>query len=455
MAKRLLSLLISGILLATVTPAFANLPQQVAGQKLPSLSPVLERSMPAVVNIYGKGRVQRHLDPFARPPEERGIDEDDNPRGKPIRAVGSGVIVDAQNGYIITNAHVITQVKTITVTLNDGRKFDADVVGKDVQSDLAVLQIKASGLKAIPFADSSQLNVGDFVVAIGSPFGLNQSVTSGIISALQRTDIGIEGYENFIQTDAPINPGNSGGALVNLKGELVGINTAILASGGGSIGIGFAIPSNMAKNVMHQLVKYGELKRGVAGIMIQSMTPELAQAFKEPNAKGAIITQVSPNSPAQAAGLRPGDVIQSVNGETIKTAGQVKNTIGLLRAGSTMDLKVLRDGKTVALKLTTVESKQYKVSSIAKNPFLYGMILKDFDAEVPNYGEVKGVQVLKSEDNTPAGRAGLRQGDIIMSVDRHPVTNMKQLETLTHKKSPEVLLSVFRGNGAIYVVVKK
>ncbi len=445
--------------------ALAALPPAVNGQTLPSLSPMLKRVMPSVVNISSQGQTVTAQNPFNEPPSSRGKGKDGDNSGddaggsgyvKKFQSFGSGVIVDAEHGFIITNAHVISQAQTITITLNDGRRYRAGIKGVDLASDIAVLQIKAPNLQAITFSDASKLEVGDFVVAIGSPFGLNQTVTSGIVSALQRDDLQIEGYEDFIQTDASINPGNSGGALVNLQGQLVGMNTAILAPSGGNVGIGFAIPVDMIKNVMDQLIQYGRIGRGIAGVMIQSLTPELAKAFHvDGNLKGAIVTSVSPNSPAAAAGLRAGDIIEKINSQEVQRAGQVKNTIGLVRSGSEINLLVLRDGKTQNFKLLTADPNAYKKQNEISNPFLFGVIMRNFDAEVPNFGHVQGIQVLNASDNSPAWQAGLRTGDVIVSSNLKPVHDIDQLKGSIDNKQSELLLNILRGNGAAFFVIKR
>jgi len=428
----------------------------------PSLSPMLKQVMPSVVNIFAQGQIVAPQNPFNEPAASRGKEDGDsneddgNGYVKKFETFGSGVIVDANNGYIITNAHVIAQARSITVTLNDGRRYHAGVRGVDLASDIAVLQIKAPHLNTIPFGDSNQLEVGDFVVAIGSPFGLNQTVTSGIVSALQRDDLQIEGYEDFIQTDAPINPGNSGGALVNLKGEFVGMNTAILAPNGGNVGIGFAIPADMVKNVMTQLIEYGTIGRGIAGFMIQTLTPELAKAFNvDPNLKGAVVTSVRPSSPADAAGLKPGDIIEKINGQMVERAGQVKNTIGLVRAGSEIHLSLLRNNQSTQVSLKTASPAAYKKQSESSNPFLYGVVMRNFDAEVPNFGHVQGVQILNATDSSPAWQAGLRTGDVIVSANMKPVHNMEQLKTAVNDKQSDLLINILRGSGSAFFVVSR
>jgi Do/DeqQ family serine protease len=344
MMHRLLSLvLLLGLALPVEAPAAAI---ELSGQ-VPSLAPVLKEVTPGVVNIGVRTRVREVDNPLLSDPFfRRFFNIPDPQRQRETQATGSGVIVDAAHGYILTNNHVIENGDTIEVTTKDNRRFRARLVGRDPDTDIAVLKVDVQGLRALPFGDSDKLEVGDFVLAIGNPFGLGQTVTSGIVSALGRSGLGIEGYEDFIQTDASINPGNSGGALVNLRGELIGINTAILAPGGGNIGIGFAVPINMARRVMEQLVRYGEVKRGRIGIAIQELTPELAQAMGTRRTEGAVIAKVEPRSSADRAGLKAGDLVLAVNGTPIRSATQLRNAIGLARVGDQIDVRIERRGET-------------------------------------------------------------------------------------------------------------
>lgn len=336
--------------------ALAKLPAVVNGQVLPSLADMLERVTPAVVNISTKGStsttdvndpVYRHFFGKTLPAKQ-----------KKIIGTGSGIIVDAEYGYIVTNAHVIEGAEKIIVTLTDKRQFYATFVGKDLKADVAVIRIQPNDLVEMKIANSKKSRVGDFVVAIGNPYGLGQSVSSGIVSALGRTGLGIEDYEDFIQTDAPINPGNSGGALVNLRGELIGINTAILGGrGGGSVGIGFAIPSDMIVNITDQLIENGQVERGQLGIEIQDLRPALVQEFKLPNGQGALISSVVVNSPAEKAGIQEGDVVTRLNGSIVTSSSNLKSLIGNLRMGSKVDLEYIRDGK---LKKSSTQIGQVK-----------------------------------------------------------------------------------------------
>ena len=436
----------------------AGLPPKVNDQALPSLSKVVQPVMATVVNIEAKN--SNDFTPKMDASEDQGNSDNGNASPSPKRGekgfnIGSGVIIDAAKGYVITNAHLVNKNNSFTVTLSDGRRFKAHLVGKDAASDIAVLQIKANNLVALPLANSNTLKVGDFVIAIGNPYGLDQTVTSGIVSALRRSDLGIEGYEDFIQTDASINPGNSGGALINLKGELVGINTAILAPNGGNIGIGFAIPSDMAHSVAEQIIKYGKVDRGIVGIMMQTLTPELATAFHDDMAKGAIITLVNPLSPADKAGLKLGDVITAVNGVKVESASQVKNSIGLMRSGSHVSLSILRNGKPMTITLISANPGAYQNQVANQNPFLFGTMLQNYDAIVPSYGHVKGVQILDLDENTPAWQAGLRPGDIILSVGNNPIQSTDELAKYSQTKDKTLLVSVLRDTGAGFFLLKR
>ena len=345
------------IVAAAAMPALAGIPPAVGGTPLPSLAPMIKRVSPAVVNIATRGTIHERGpsnplfdDPFFR--RFFDVPPDSVPQERSFQSAGSGVIFDAKRGYIVTNAHVVENASEITVTLQDGRDLKAEVVGSDEPSDVAVLKIRADGLAQIPLGDSAKAEVGDFVVAIGNPFGLQHTVTSGIISGLSRTGINPDGYENFIQTDASINPGNSGGALVNLRGELIGINTAILSRSGGNIGIGFAIPVNMAHNVMEQLIRYGSIERGQLGVSMYTVTPEIAHSLGLAGPVGALVSQVLPGSAADKAGVRTGDVITAVNDQPVKSNTDLRNAIGLMRVGQPVEIGLMRDGKP--LKVTAV-----------------------------------------------------------------------------------------------------
>jgi Do/DeqQ family serine protease len=343
------------------TLAAAGVPPAVGDTPLPSLAPMIRKVSPAVVNVATRGTVRDSgpQNPLLQDPFFRRF-FDPTPGGKPrerlFMSAGSGVIFDARQGYIVTNAHVVENASEITVTLQDGRDLKATLVGSDQPSDVAVLKVSGAGLSQMPLGDSSRLEVGDFVVAIGNPFGLQHTVTSGIVSGLSRTGINPDGYEDFIQTDASINPGNSGGALVNLRGELIGINAEILSSNGGNIGIGFAIPVNMVRSVMEQLVKYGAVRRGQLGVSMYTVTPDIAHSLGLANASGALVSRVVEGSPADKAGVRVGDVITSVNGQPVRSNSELRNAIGLATVGDRIDIGLLREGKplTVMAVIATV-----------------------------------------------------------------------------------------------------
>jgi len=321
----------------------AALPLALDGQQLPSLAPMLKETTPAVVNIATTG-ARTVQNPLAQDPFFRRFFDVPQQTQRRTQSLGSGVIVDAEKGLILTNQHVIKHARQITVTLTDGRETSAQLIGADQKADLAVIKIDASNLTAVQWFDSESLEVGDFVVAIGNPFGLGQTVTSGIVSAMGRSGLGIEEYEDFIQTDASINPGNSGGALVNLRGELVGINTAIIGPAGGNVGIGFAIPANMAKQMMNQLVAYGEVRRGSLGIAVQTLSPDLADALGAKSRRGVVVSRVLRGSPAEAAGIVPGDVVLSLDKRAVREAKSLINLIGLKLVGNTVQLEIDRGG---------------------------------------------------------------------------------------------------------------
>jgi serine protease Do len=330
--------LVGAVIIAT--PAPGQIPSLRAGGAVPTLAPLVREVTPAVVNIAVHGRI-RQDNPLYRDPLFREFFDVPKQLEKEINATGSGVIVDAQKGYVLTNNHVVEQVASVQIKTKDGRPFSAKVIGRDPATDIAVLRIQSpSGLKAIAFGDSDALEVGDFVLAIGNPFGLGQTVTSGLVSALGRTGLGKQGYEDFIQTDAAINPGNSGGALVNLRGELIGINSAIISPAGGNVGIGFAIPVNMARRVMEQIIEKGRVERGRIGISLRELNPSTDGGRSE----GARIAEVSPGSPAEVAGLRKGDIVLRADDRPIHSAAQLRNRIGLARIGEQVRLTVERSG---------------------------------------------------------------------------------------------------------------
>lgn len=438
-------------LFALITLMLINITASAATTSIDSsLAPMLKNVLPAVVNI----RAQLKMTDAALMREmlkRRGnLQPSEN-----YSSVASGVIINAKNGYILTNAHVVDEAEVITIALSDGRHFRAKLIGMDKPSDVAVLKINAKNLTAMKLGNSSDLNVGDYVAAIGNPFGLNQTVTSGIISALGRTTLGIEGFENFIQTDAPINPGNSGGALINMNGELIGINTAILAPDRGSIGIGFAIPVNMAIRVMQQILEYGDVKRGVLGIGTQNITPDMANAFGLKNSDGAVVTQVIPGSPAQQGGLMVGDIIKAINNETTKTANDVVNTIGFLRVDSRIKVSILRQTKPLTISVTLTDPKARKEQLADADPFLFGLAMKDFSLDSPIHGNVNGVLVVSVDPESKAWQYELRPGDVITQANGKRVANIDELKNEVKKTGNALLLNVLRGEGAIFIVINK
>jgi serine protease Do/serine protease DegQ len=431
------------------------LPAQVEGQALPSLAPVIKRVSPAVVNIGVRGTVQAPRHPFFDDPNFRrffGMPPGGTPREREFRSAGSGVIVDSAAGYIVTNAHVVESATDITVTLVDDRELKATVVGADKGSDVAVIKITEGKLPAdINFADSSKLEVGDFVVAIGNPFGLQHTVTSGIVSGTGRSGINPEGFEDFIQTDAAINPGNSGGALVNLRGELVGINTAILSQSGGNMGIGFAIPSNMVTSVMQQLIEFGEVRRGVLGVSILSLNADFRKSLGlGDDVQGALVSQVVEDSAAAAAGIQAGDVITSVNGQDVKSASDLRNRIGMLRVGDRVSLALIREGKPRTVTATVGKQSEIEAEAAELHPSLAGADLADAPAEQVPGG---GVQVRAVEAGSPAARIGLRANDVIVIVDRSRISNLGQFREAIKDRS-SFLLQIRRGQQMVLLPVR-
>jgi len=405
---------------------FAGLPTQVDGQPLPSLAPMLEKATPAVVNIATRTHIRVQENPLLNDPFFRFFFRDfpsPRMRKREEQSLGSGVVVDTNKGYVITNYHVIDKADEITVTLRDGRKFEAKLIGGDSETDVALVQIKADKLTALPLANSDELRVGDFVVAIGNPFGLGQTVTSGIVSALGRSGLGIEGYEDFIQTDASINPGNSGGALVNLRGELVGINTAILAPSGGNVGIGFAIPTNMTSKIVKHLVDFGEVRRGSLGIHVQDLTPDLAVAFSLEGKKGAVVVEVDEDSPADKAGLKTSDVVIAINGESVENSMDARNRVGLLRIGEKVDIKILRQGEEKTLQ-----------AEVAKDTIDGDEISRYFKGtELKNSKD--GIEVRSIKKDSMAWKFGFRKGDTIIGVNRMQVHSIEDLKERVNRRT--------------------
>ncbi len=451
------------------TSAQASIPSGMLSGDNPSLAPMLDKTLPAVVNVVvtGKATPQRNNplfnDPFFRQFFNAPQQQQQQPRMDHPTATGSGVIIDANKGYLVTNYHVVHDAEKIEVRLNDNRQFDATVVGTDPETDLAVIQIKADDLTALQMANSDQLRVGDFVVAVGNPFGLRQTVTSGIVSGLGRhigTPRGGEGsrYQNFIQTDASINPGNSGGALLNLQGQLVGINSEILSQSGGNIGIGFAIPSNLVQSVANQLIENGEVKRGMLGVVGQNLTPELAKAFDLKIEEGVVIAQVMPDSPAEKAGVRERDVVTAINGKSIENFSDLQNAIGLRSPGDKITISLVRDGKKREMTATLGNAAKMagggESGSANLAQGLQGATFGPVSEDNPLAGEVTGVQVNNVERASPAARAGLRPGDVITSVNRQNVKNMADLQKLAGANQQQLLLHVRRGRGALFLLIE-
>ncbi|ABP59388.1 peptidase Do, Serine peptidase, MEROPS family S01B [Enterobacter sp. 638] len=466
-----------GLALSPLSASAAETASSVTtAQQMPSLAPMLEKVMPSVVSINVEGsttvntpRMPRNFQQFfgdnspfcqdgspfqSSPFCQGGGAGDDTPGGngggqqQKFMALGSGVIIDAAKGYVVTNNHVVDNASTIKVQLSDGRKFDAKVVGKDPRSDIALIQIQdPKNLTAIKLADSDALRVGDYTVAIGNPFGLGETVTSGIVSALGRSGLNAENYENFIQTDAAINRGNSGGALVNLNGELIGINTAILAPDGGNIGIGFAIPSNMVKNLTSQMVEFGQVKRGELGILGTELNSELAKAMKVDAQRGAFVSQVMPNSSAAKAGIKAGDVITTLNGKPISSFAALRAEVGSMPVGSKVTLGLLRDGKPVSVNLELQQSSQTQVDSSSIFSGIEG-------ADMSNKGADKGVVVSEVKANSPAARIGLKKGDVIIGANQQPVKNIAELRKILDSKPNVLALNIQRGDTTLYLLMQ-
>ncbi|WP_060983028.1 Do family serine endopeptidase [Vibrio splendidus] len=451
MKKPLLALSVLTLSLSSIiTPiqATAALPLSVGNEQLPSLAPMLEQVTPAVVSIAVEGKqVQRQQIPeqfqFFFGPEQT--------RERPFRGLGSGVIIDAKKGHIVTNYHVINGADDIKVKLHDGREYDAELIGGDQMSDIALLKLEeAKNLTQIKVADSDKLRVGDFSVAIGNPFGLGQTVTSGIVSALGRSGLNLENFENFIQTDAAINSGNSGGALVNLNGELIGINTAILGPNGGNVGIGFAIPSNMMTNLTEQILDFGEVKRGMLGVQGGEVTSELAEALGYESSKGAFVSQIVPDSAADKAGLKAGDIIVSINGKRIDTFSELRAKVATLGAGKQIELGVVRDGKSKTFDVTLGESTNNKTQAEKLHEGLAGAELTN----TTDSDSTTGVKVSSVAQGSPAEAYQLLKDDIIIGVNRQTVKNLAEFREILEKQPGVLALNIQRGDRTIYLVIR-
>ena len=422
-----------------------------ANQSVPTLAPLMREVTPAVVNIAVKSRAPVEQNPlFQDPFLRRFFDLPNQPREPQSQSVGSGVIVDARKGYVLTNHHVIANATEVTITLKDSRQLPAKVVGTDSETDIALLQVKPESLTQIPLGDSDKLEVGDYVVAFGNPFGLGQTVTLGIVSALGRSGLGIEGYEDFIQTDASINPGNSGGALVTLRGELIGINTAIIGPSGGNVGIGFAVPINMARAIMEQLAQFGEVRRGRIGVSVQDLTADVAQAMKLDRSAGALVTRVEPGSPADKGGLKARDVVTAIGGRPVKSGADLRLRIGLLRVGDKVDLSVLREGQTRSLSVTVGQREPQRAEAGDAVPRLAGATFSSEDQG----GRARGILVSSVEQSSAAWSAGLRPGDLIVAVNRQPVANVDGFLRLARGVRGPLALNLVRGEARMVLVVQ-
>ncbi len=449
MRNKFCGLLVSLVLLGFNPLANGALPASVDGQAIPTLAPLVEKVSPAVVNIAVMGQAGP-THPLCKDPF---FSQFPQCQDREFRGGGSGVIVDAGKGYILTNHHVVDRADRIRITLLDKRTMEATVLGTDPLSDIAVLKVDPKDLHELPIADSSAARVGDFVVAIGNPFGLQHTVTSGIVSALGRSGLNAENYEDFIQTDAAINLGNSGGALINLKGELLGINSAIISNSGGSVGIGFAIPSNMARNVMTQILEHGEVRRGLLGVSVQSIDPELAENLGLATTDGALVSQVMPDSAAERAGIEPGDVVLSVDGETIADAASLRLRVGMHGAGEPVKIVLMRDGKKMTVTAKLGEAAAGPVSALDIHPGLEGARFQTVDTSSRDYDGVPGVLVSEVEQGSPAFANGLRSNDLILRVNRQRIGTTEELADAAREAS-SLLLQLRRGERGIVLVVR-
>ena len=458
MKKSLFTSLVLGFgVLSAPIMAEANMPTSVDGQTLPSLAPMLEKVRPAVVSIAVEGKTQDDPRTARQIPEEFefffGPDMfgDRNSGPRQFKGEGSGVIINANKGYVVTNNHVIDNADKITVKLDDGREFKAKLVGADPLSDVALIQVEnPKDLVEIKFADSDKLRVGDFTVAIGNPFGLGQTVTSGIVSALGRSTGSLdEGFESYIQTDAAVNRGNSGGPLINLQGELIGINTAILSPSGGNAGIAFAIPSNMAHNLVQQIIEFGEIKRGLLGIKGGELNADLAKEFGLKAQQGAFVSEVMNDSAASKAGLKAGDVITALNGQKIRSFAELRAKVATTGSGKEIELTYLRDGKESTVKATLQSDEQTKTTAKELLPALNGAEFANVDSK-----GVKGVEITKVEKGSVAESRGFRKGDVIVGVNRRSVESIGELRKILESKPSAIALNILREGSNFYVIIQ-
>jgi serine protease Do/serine protease DegQ len=453
MHLRIIVSLLAVLLMVLAAPAApAALPLNPKG--VPTLAPMLSQVTPAVVNISVLTRSPLEDNPLFRDPLFRRFFNIPDSPSQGEQSAGSGVIVDRARGYVLTNNHVINNAQEVVVTLKDRRTLKARLVGTDPGTDIAVLKIDAHNLTELKFGDSDGMNVGDFVVAIGNPFGIGQTVTSGIVSALGRSGLGIEGYEDFIQTDASINPGNSGGALVNLAGELIGINTAILGPSGSSAGIGFAVPSNMVHKVMEQIIRFGEVRRGRVGVVTQDMTHELAQSLAADSADGAVVVKIEPGSPADKAGLKPRDIVTSINGKPVRGSADLRNRMGLVPVGEEVELRVQRGGRPLALRLRIAELFTMTEIPGEAVPQLAGVRVSNIEPGMPVYGMVEGAIVTRIEPNTPGAKTGLRPGDVLYGVNSSRVRSAAELLASLRQAERPLRIFLLRGDSRLTLTIR-
>jgi serine protease DegQ len=446
-------LVLTVLLLGNIAVAQA----QLGNSARPGMADLLEQVTPAVVNIAVKGQASAPNNPLMNDPFFRRFFEmPEQPQMRETQSVGSGVIIDAGEGHILTNHHVVDKASEITVILQDKRRVTAPLVGSDAATDIALLKIDAADLIAVPLSNSDTLRVGDLVMAIGNPFGIGQTVTTGIISALGRSVMNNDGLQDFIQTDASINPGNSGGALVDYNGELIGINSAIIApSGGGNVGIGFAVPINMAMLVVDQLVEFGDVKRGMLGVEITDLTPDVVEALELDVKQGAVVQRVTPESPAARAGIEAGDIIVGINGNTITSMSHLRNTIGLTRAGSELEVEYLREGRRNTVKALIGESTQIASAVTGeRSSTLEGMELSSIPSSHPMSGRVNGVLVSRIDQNSRAYASGVRVNDIITAVNRRPVSSPNELQQLMGQLGGTVALNILRDNQQLFLILR-
>lgn len=435
--------------LALVTSAHAALPLSVKGKPVTSLAPLVEEVSPAVVNIRVSQTVTRRNsfgdDAFRR---FFGLPDAGGGGAREIASAGSGVIVDAERGYILTNHHVIGDADAIQISLIDGTVHDAEIVGSDPATDIAVIKVETNGLTEMAIGDSTNARVGDFVIAIGNPFGLGHTVTSGIISALGRSGISRDGYEDFIQTDASINPGNSGGALVNMNGELIGINSAIISRSGGNVGIGFAVPTEIASSIMNQILDFGEIRRGLLGVNIATIDADDAEALGNDIESGALITAIQSESAAEIAGLQVGDIIVEVNEKKVDGASELRNRIGLLRSGEQVNIKYVRDNKIHSAEAKLGEAQSQMVLGEEIHPGLAGSVFA-----ASSTTDEDGIEIGEVQEGTPAAQRGLRTGDLITHVNRARVQDLQDLREIAARYDI-LFLNIRRGDRALMIQIR-